>query len=93
MSSTEVVVAQESHGCAARRHYQLSYSDDAVKQRYDHIVRTTLRLANSPDVNSKNVLLAQKAIKYRRHESDAINYDDPSTDVFESLGITWCKTP
>ncbi|EQC28535.1 hypothetical protein SDRG_13613 [Saprolegnia diclina VS20] len=75
-----------------RRLYRVTYSDDSLKERFDQIVRTTLRLANATDT-SNNVLLAQKAIKYRRRHSDSINYDDPSADVFESLGIKWCKTP
>ncbi|OQS03952.1 hypothetical protein THRCLA_21019 [Thraustotheca clavata] len=89
-SSLNSPTSNNCYGC--RRHYKLWYKDENVKERYDQIVRAILRLANTNEI-SNNALLAQKACKYRNLlRSNSVNFDDPSLDVFESLGITWCKT-
>ncbi|OQR99460.1 hypothetical protein ACHHYP_20247 [Achlya hypogyna] len=92
-SDTSSTMESPRSSLLVRRQYRLLYSDETVKERYDQIVRTTLRLANATETTN-NVLLAQKAIKYRnRQRSGSVNYDDPALDIFQSLGIKWCKTP
>jgi hypothetical protein len=78
--------------CSSRRpQYRLHYSDDHVKSRCEAILRTTLLLAQGDNDNSSNAMLAQKAMKYRKKQFVALNYDETSLDIFQSLGIVWCK--
>lgn len=48
-----------------------------------------------PTSSSTSVLLAKKALKYRKvyDRMTGVDVNDPNFNVFEFLGVDWCKTP
>ncbi|KAF0684780.1 Aste57867_23295 [Aphanomyces stellatus] len=78
---------------APQPRYRLLYTDESIKSRYDLVLRTTMSLAAHEKRSSNNAMLAQKAMKYRKLDQAklAINYNDPNVDVFQCMGIQWCK--
>jgi hypothetical protein len=87
LSSTE----RPSRSPSFQPQYRLHYSDDQVKNRCEAILRMTLLLAQDKDGNSSNAILAKKAMKYRKKDKFAHDYDGASWDPFQSFGIVWSK--
>ena len=77
------------NGVATR--LRILYCDDTIKQSCDNVTRAILR----PNKNSNNSMLAQKALRYRnvldKVQDIGINYEDPELDIFQCLGVEWCK--
>ncbi|ETV87918.1 hypothetical protein H257_01325 [Aphanomyces astaci] len=94
--STQVVtasVAVPTSKVGEQTRYRLMYTDEKVKSRYDLVLRTTISLASHEKRSNSNTMLAQKAMKYRKLDQTklAMTCNDPNVDVFQCMGIQWCK--
>lgn len=73
---------------------RLCYRDEAYRQRAEERTKNLIVDASSPTNSSTSVLLAKKALKYRKvyDRITNVNVNDPKFDVFEFLGVDWCKS-
>ncbi|KAF0745413.1 hypothetical protein Ae201684_000432 [Aphanomyces euteiches] len=76
--------------CKQHPRYRLMYTDEGIKSRSDDVLRNTISLATHEE-RSCNAMLAHKAMKYRKRDQNHINCEDPNVDVFECMGVQWCK--
>ncbi|OWZ17506.1 hypothetical protein PHMEG_0008546 [Phytophthora megakarya] len=78
----------------AAHRIRLCYRDEAYRQRTEERTKNLIADATSPTSSSTSVLLAKKALKYRKvyDRMTGVDVNDPNFDVFEFLGVDWCKT-
>jgi hypothetical protein len=74
---------------------RLCYRDEAYRQRSEARAKCLIAAAASPTGSSTSALLAKKALKYRKvyDRMTGVDVDDPNFDVFDFLGVDWCKSP
>ena len=79
----------------AAHRVRLCYRDEAYRQRTEARTKCLIADASSPTSSSTSALLAKKALKYRKvyDRMTAVDVNDPNFDVFEFLGVDWCKNP
>ncbi|EGZ12636.1 hypothetical protein PHYSODRAFT_391310, partial [Phytophthora sojae] len=79
----------------AAHRVRLCYRDEAYRQRTEARTKCLIADATSPTSSSTSVLLAKKALKYRKvyDRMTGVDVNDPNFNVFEFLGVDWCKTP
>ncbi|RMX69282.1 hypothetical protein DD238_003365 [Peronospora effusa] len=79
----------------ATHRVRLCYRDEAYRQRTEARTKCLIADASSPTTSSTSALLAKKALKYRKvyDRMTSVDVNDPNFDVFEFLGVDWCKNP
>ncbi|CAI5744315.1 unnamed protein product [Peronospora destructor] len=88
------MLATSTTAKAAHR-VRLCYRDEAYRQRTEARTKCLIADASSPTSSSTSALLAKKALKYRKvyDRMTGVDVTDPNFDVFEFLGVDWCKNP
>ncbi|ETO86357.1 hypothetical protein F442_00095 [Phytophthora nicotianae P10297] len=77
----------------ASHRVRLCYHDEAYRQRTEERTKNLIADASLPTTSSTSALLAKKALKYRKlyDRMTGVDVNDPNFDVFEFLGVDWCK--
>ncbi|KAG7396145.1 hypothetical protein PHYBOEH_002749 [Phytophthora boehmeriae] len=77
----------------AAHRIRLNYRDEAYRLRTEARTKCLIADASSPSSSSTSALLAKKALKYRKvyDRMSGVDVNDPNFDVFEFLGVDWCK--
>ena len=80
---------------AAAHRVRLCYRDEAYRQRSEARAKCLIADASSSTSSSTSALIAKKALKYRKvyDRMTGVDVNDPNFDVFEFLGVDWCKNP
>ncbi|KAG3105420.1 hypothetical protein PI124_g13006 [Phytophthora idaei] len=78
----------------AAHRVRLCYRDEAYRLRTEERTKNLITDASLPTSSSTSALLAKKALKYRKvyDRMTGVDVNDPNFDVFEFLGIDWCKS-
>ncbi|KAF1782053.1 hypothetical protein GQ600_19662 [Phytophthora cactorum] len=78
----------------AAHRVRLCYRDEAYRQRTEVRTKNLIADASLPTSSSTSALLAKKALKYRKvyDRMTGVDVNDPNFDVFEFLGVDWCKS-
>lgn len=89
------LVAPSRASARAAHRVRLCYRDEAYRQRTEARAKCLFADASSPTSSSTSALLAKKALKYRKvyDRMTGVDVNDPNFDVFEFLGVDWCKSP
>ncbi|KAF4038557.1 hypothetical protein GN244_ATG09339 [Phytophthora infestans] len=95
-SSAPLVTTQKVAPITVRAAHRvrLCYRDEAYRQRTEERTKSLISDASSPVSSSTSSLLAKKALKYRKvyDRMTDVDVNDPNFDVFEFLGVDWCKS-
>ncbi|KAH7472368.1 hypothetical protein PRIC1_005175 [Phytophthora ramorum] len=93
-SRYQALAAGTRSSARAAHRVRLCYRDEAYRQRSEARAKCLIADAASPTSSSTSVLLAKKALKYRKvyDRMTGVDVNDPNFDVFEFLGVDWCKT-